>query len=49
MTNPTTSQLLLLNQLLFLKTRNFVAGRLLWLSSLCIRLARACIKLAEAL
>jgi hypothetical protein len=49
MTNPTTSQLLLLNQLLFLKMRNFIAGQLLWLSSLCIRLARVCIKLAEAL
>jgi hypothetical protein len=48
-TNPTTSQLLLLNQLLVFKMRNFIAGRLLWLSGLCIGLAKACIKPAKAL
>jgi hypothetical protein len=40
MTNTTTSQLLLLKQLRLAQLRNFLAGRLLWLGSLCIRLAK---------
>ena len=49
MTNIMTNQLFLLNQLLFLKMRNLIAGGLLWLTSLCIGLAKACIRLAKAL